>query len=168
MDKKIYFIRKLLRPFIVFVLFAFFNQSIAQTLQRQSIGSGGGNILTDGTLIQQSIGQPFGTGTSYTNGISFRPGFQQPVFKVNFIYSTISLKVFPNPASQMVTIQSQDLLKDIVIQVLDISGKLMIQEHISEFISYSFNCENWANGIYMISVSDSGKNEYSSKLIILK
>ena len=138
----------------------------SQTLQRESIASGGDYIINQGTLIQQTIGQPYGTQTSYGNQITYRPGFQQPIFKLELIHSTISLKVFPNPASSSVTIQSSTTLADVLIQINDMSGKILISQQISEFNSYSLNCENWANGLYTISVSDAKNNQYSSKLII--
>ena len=151
---------------LVFFLIFYTIQCNSQTLQRESIASGGDYIINQGTLIQQTIGQPYGTQTSYGNQITYRPGFQQPVFKLELIHSTISLKVFPNPATSSVTIQSSTTLADVLIQINDMSGKILISQQISEFNSYSLNCENWANGFYTISVSDAKNNKYSSKLII--
>lgn len=168
MKKNLHHIKKLQNPFIVFVLFAFINQSKAQTLQRQSIGSCGTYMLAEGTLIQQTVGQPYATTTNYNNGITFRPGFQQPVFSVSLIISSINLTVFPNPATELVTIRSEDILEDANILVMDISGKLLINQQINEFRTFSFNCENWANGVYMISVSDAKLHKYSGKLVISK
>ncbi len=165
---KLYTLKNLINPLLVIIFIAVFNQSNAQSLQRQSMGSIGVNTITDGTLIQQTVGQAYSTKTSYSNGITFRPGFEQPVFKISLIQSEINLNVFPNPATEKVTIQSTEMLKDVVIQVMDISGKLLIHEQISEFSTYSFVCETWANGVYMISVSDSKNSKYSSKLVILK
>ena len=168
MKKKLHHLKKLQSPIIVFVFFAFISQSKAQTLQRQSIGSCGTYMLAEGTLIQQTVGQPYATTTNYNNGISFRPGFQQPVFSVSLINSSINLTVFPNPATELVTIQSENILKDANILVMDISGKLLINQQINEFSKFSFNCGDWANGIYMITVSDAKHHKYAGKLIISK
>lgn len=153
---------------LVLALVFFNTLSKSQTLQRQSIASGGTYMLNDGTLIQQTVGQSYATDPLYNNEITYRPGFQQPVFKIKLIQSAISLNVFPNPASRLVTIQSVETLADVLIQVADMTGKLLIHEKISEFKTYSFNCDQWANGFYMIAVSDGKKRQYSSKLIILK
>ena len=155
--------------FILFILFGFINQINSQVLQRECVASGGTFMSSDGILIQQTIGQPYSTNTYYSNEISYRPGFQQPVFKIQLIQSTINLSVFPNPATRLVTIQSKDgSIKDVIIQVIDMSGRVLINQQISEFKSYSFNCEDWANGIYIISLSGSQSKRYSAKLEILK
>lgn len=151
---------------VAFVLIVF--QSSSQTLQRQCIASGGTYMLNEGTLIQQTVGQPYATNAYYSKEIGFRPGFQQPVSKMKVMHSAISLNVFPNPATTLVTVQSSVMLKDAIIQVNDMAGKIVIRQQIIEFTSYSFNCENLANGFYTISVADGGKNVCSSKLIILK
>lgn len=140
----------------------------AQSLQRQGIGSAGNYMFSDGALIQQTVGQPYSTQTSYEDNITYRPGFQQPIFKVNLIRSNISMDVFPNPATNWVTLKSSKTLLNARIQVFDIAGKLLVDQHIDEFKSYTLNCQEWGNGIYVITLADDAKNSYSSKLIILK
>lgn len=142
--------------------------AVAQTLQRQSIGSAGSYIYTEGTLVQQTIGQPYSTATKYDDNITYRPGFQQPVFKINLIHTNINLDVFPNPATNWVILKTSKTLTNVKIQVVDITGKLIINQDVEEFKSHTINCEQWPNGTYVISLSDGGKNSYSSKLIILK
>ena len=155
--------------FLVTVFLAvFIIHGKSQTLQRQSIASGGTYMLNDGTLIQQTVGQAYPTGAFYSNEITYRPGFQQPVFKIELIYSTISLNVFPNPATRLVTIQSSEIIINAHVQVVDMAGKLLINQQISELKTYSFYCDEWANGFYMISVSDEKNKKYSAKLVILK
>jgi hypothetical protein len=150
----------------IFVVLGF--QGFSQTLQRQCIGSGGSHMITNGMLIQQTVGQPYSTNTNYSDGVSYRPGFQQPIYKVDLIHSTINLNVFPNPATNWVTINSSKTLKDAHIRIVEIAGKLLLEETIAEFKSYTFNCENWLNGTYVISLVDSKGKSYSSKLIILR
>ena len=164
---KLSFYKISLKSYIVVSFLIFFIiQSKSQSLQRQSIACCGTYMINNGTLIQQTVGQPYGTTASYDNSVTYRPGFQQPVFKLEFIHANISLKVFPNPATRVVTIESSTMLTDVLVQVNDMSGKILVSQKISEFNSISFNCENWANGFYTISVSDSKNNEYSTKLII--
>lgn len=168
MNKKLQNVR-LLKQYVLFLSLTVFilSYSEAQTLQRQCIGSGGTYMLDNGLIIQQTVGQPYATNTSYSDGITYRPGFQQPIFKIKLIHSTISLNVFPNPATSWVTLQCENILKDVIIRVVDITGKLLIEEKIAEFKIYSFNCDEWVNGTYLITASDSQHNSYSSKLIIL-
>ncbi|MES2592353.1 MAG: T9SS type A sorting domain-containing protein [Bacteroidota bacterium] len=161
---------KVLNQYLVLAFFVVFilGYGTAQTLQRQCIGSGGTFMVDNGVLIQQTVGQPYATNTNYSDGITYRPGFQQPIFKIKLIHSTISLNVFPNPATSWVTLQCDNILKDVIIRVVDIAGKLLIEEKIAEFKSYTLNCEDWINGTYLITASDSQNNSYSSKLMILK
>lgn len=140
----------------------------AQSLQRQCIGSGGNFMFSDGALIQQTVGQPYSTQTRYEDNITYRPGFQQPVFRVSLIRSNISMDVFPNPATNWVTLKSSKTLINARIQVFDIAGKLLVDQRVDEFNSYTLNCEEWGNGMYVIALNDDAKNSYSSKLIILK
>lgn len=153
---------------IVFLLAGIFSNTQAQSLQRQVVGSAGSYMYSEGTLVQQTVGQPYSTTTRHEENMSYRPGFQQPIFKVNLIRSTINLDVFPNPATNWVILQSTKTLSNVKIQVVDIAGKVIVNQQIDEFKSYTINCEEWLNGIYVISLSDGSNNSYSSKLIILK
>lgn len=140
----------------------------AQTLKRQCIASTGNCILENGTTVQQTIGQPYGTTSYYSNKTRYNPGFQQPVFSVETIKSTINATVFPNPASNQITIETNLTLENVIIQIIELSGKLVLNEKTNEFKSYTINCADWSNGVYLITLSDSKNNLYSSKLIISK
>ena len=100
--------------FTLVCIVVFLHISYSQSLQRQSIGSAGGSIYSNGTLIQQTVGQPYSTNTSYDNGIIYRPGFQQPVFKLDLIKTSINMDVYPNPATNWVTLKSSKLLKNAI------------------------------------------------------
>src|ERR1700751_3041162 len=105
MGKIILNLRKLVKLLLIVSMIIIFSaKSNSQTLQRQSIGCAGTFTNTGGIVIQQTVGQPYSTTTSYTDNVIYRPGFQQPVLKINVIHSTISLNLFPNPATNYVTI----------------------------------------------------------------
>lgn len=141
----------------------------AQSIKRQSIASNGSSALIDGISIQQTIGQSYFTAGYYDNETGLRPGFQQfSKFRLKSIQSTyLNLNVYPNPAAYSVTIQSEDIIKDVLLQVTDLQGKLIFTETIAELATYHINCESWQNGIYFITLCNK-KNKYSSKLIITK
>ena len=154
--------------FLVFFLLFFFSTGNAQSLKRQVIGSSGSSVSENGTTVQQTTGQAYGTTSNYGNSIRYNPGFQQPIFRIETIKSTINATVFPNPTSKQVTIETDKVLQNVVIQVIEMGGKLVINEKMNEFKSYTINCSDWANGIYMITLSDPKDELYSSKLIIAK
>jgi hypothetical protein len=157
--------KRVLQVFFLFSVFGLHN-SKAQSLQRETISSTGTSVTSEGSVIRQTIGQPYNTGTNYNNSISFRPGFQQPVFKMELISSDLDLLVFPNPAVYFVTIKSPVPLVNVLLTVTDASGKLLLSEKIPELLSHQVNCEAWSNGVYFFNITDDKARSYSAKLII--
>lgn len=157
--------------FIAIVLAGIAGQVDAQTLQRLSVASGGTSAIGSGMVIQQTIGQPYVTQTFYDNEVTYRPGFQQSAaikLEPVMLQSALSLDIFPNPAVSTVNINTSELISNATIKVTDMEGKLILNEKISELQTFSIHCENWANGTYLINVSDSQNKKYISKLIINK
>lgn len=78
------------------------------------------------------------------------------------------LKIFPNPATLSVEIES-NLIKNysVQIQVFDLIGKIMINETVNrnQKNSFSINTAGLADGIYILHVS-ANTNSFSQKLII--
>ena len=111
-------------------------QTKAQSLERQTISSSGSSLFSNGTLIRQTIGQPYSTATNYNNKISFLPGFQQPIFRTRVIRNDLSLKLFPNPATEYVIIESSYPLKEAIVNVVDNSGKLVFSDRTELFEKY--------------------------------
>lgn len=148
------------------VLLVFLSEAGAQTLKRESVSSSGSSVIINGASLQQTIGQPYGTNSNYGNKTRFNPGFQQPVFRIETIKTTINAKVFPNPASNQVTIETLKMLENVLVQIMDMNGKLVLNEKLNEFSSYAINCSDWSNGMYLITLSDAKSDLYSSKLII--
>ncbi len=153
---------------LLFLSFIFFSQAKSQTLQRQSISSAGSTMSANGNLVRQTIGQSYGTTSYYSNEMRYNPGFQQPVFRVETISSTISASVFPNPTSKQVTIETSIVIENAIVHITDMNGKLLLHETIATLKTYSLNCSDWADGVYFITLSDSRHNLYASKLIIAK
>ena len=151
------------------IVFALFNSlADAQTLQRQSISSAGSTMSANGNIVRQTIGQSYGTTSYYSNEIRYNPGFQQPVFRVETISSSISASVFPNPTSKQVTIETSIVIENAIVKIIDMNGKLLLNETTVKLKNYTINCSDWADGVYFITLSDSRHNLYSSKLIIAK
>lgn len=162
--------------FAIAFFFVLVTQSNAQSIQRQSIGIAGTNMVSDGTLIKQTIGQPYATSTYYNNGIGYRPGFQQPsgahaktsIIAEQLVHSFLHVKLFPNPTASSATIESPEIIANALLKVLDSKGRVIVKEKVAELKSHSINCENWPAGLYFVSISDEHHTSYSSKLIITK
>lgn len=152
--------------FGLIILLVIFSTGDAQTLKRQTIASAGNCVTENGTTVQQTIGQPYNTTSYYSNKIRYNPGFLQPVFRVETIKATINATIYPNPASNQITIETTEVLEDVIIRVIDITGKLLLNEKLSELKSYTIDCSNWSNGVYVLSLYDAKSNLFSAKLII--
>ncbi len=150
----------------LFMLLACFSEGEAQTLKRQCVASTGSYMSENGTTIQQTVGQPYGTTSYYSNTIRYNPGFLQPVFRIENIKSSINATIFPNPTTNQITIETTIVLENVIVQIVDINGKLVLNKKLNELKSYTIDCSSWSSGAYLISLSDSKNNLYSSKLII--
>ena len=156
---------------ILFVCFSFENQ--AQSVKRQCISSYGSIIMSHDAAFMQTVGQPFNTVASSGNSTAILPGFQQPVaFKVETLNSGplkgLNLTVFPNPAVYSLTLQSDESVENSLIEVTDLSGKMILSEKVTQLQVYDMNCGAWKNGIYIITVSDNNNNISSIKVTINK
>ncbi len=156
---------------VSFVCLPFLNQ--AQTVRRQCISSYGAGVTSENVAIYQTGGQAYATSSSSANGFTILPGFQQPLaFKVENVISEnlsrLNLKVFPNPAVYSLSIKSSEVIENARIQVMDVQGKVMMSNTVSQLQNYKIDCETWTNGTYFITVSDGNQNKSSLKLIIEK
>ena len=79
------------------------------------------------------------------------------------------IKVFPNPASDLIAIQVGDLVSsDLKVDLYDITGRLIKSNQINagQTITY-FDVQDIYNGTYLIKISD-GSNSISKTIIIDK
>ena len=100
-----------------------------------------------------------------------RPGFQQPMTLIPHRVSstsTIALIVYPNPASGIVNVQCDEAMTNVTIKVVDITGRIVFYEQVSNFQNLKLNSEDWKNGAYVLSIYDSNNKAHTSMLIINK
>ena len=167
--------------FILSLFVSFINVlTYSQSTDRKVYASAGRfvrNVNTNSTVqntITYTLGEPFIYGSSVGN-FRINNGFIQPdgivsvsPNVVSFMKPTDSFKLFPNPASSFSTIESSfDTLDPIKIQLIDLNGKLIKEEtmtekkHIVELESLFI-----APGTYYINFyNDEGTFLQQSKLI---
>jgi hypothetical protein len=84
----------------------------------------------------------------------------------------VKFKLYPNPASDKVTIEflNDDLeLLDVKLNIYTITGSLVYsKEFITEYLYEEFSISNLNNGVYFYKIEFSNGNKKSGKLIILK
>ncbi len=145
----------------------------AQSVQRQGISSYGVTGISGSTILMQTVGQPYTTSSSYGDNTALLPGFQQPiVFKAENMdalpLNRVYLNVYPNPANFYVTIQSGEVIENAFIRITDMQGRTILDHHLTQLQDHTINCESWANGIYIMTVSDGSQIMSSQRLIIRK
>ncbi|HOZ87324.1 MAG TPA: T9SS type A sorting domain-containing protein [Bacteroidia bacterium] len=136
-----------------------------QGIKRQTIASSVGSNSVDGINVSQTIGQPYQTQSTQSGAMTYHPGFQQPHFSTELITATINVRVVPNPALLSFFIECSDTLVNAVLTSYDESGRLIFTEEIEMFKKHEVQCAGWANGVYMITVTDRKNNLVTAKLI---
>ena len=82
---------------------------------------------------------------------------------VNELTNDFNLQISPNPAHDVLNIQSS--MKINKIELVDITGKLiLIENHLSEG-NRTINVSDISPGIYLIKITDQNKNTYSKRFI---
>ena len=141
--------------------------SHGQSLIRESIGTMGFSAQIGQYQIQSAIGQPYGTTTTTVDNTAYRPGFIQPVTVVSAVSSaSLKLKVYPNPATTSVTIESDGTLIGVNVRITDLHGKVVHQIELNQTEKVQIDCSAWSDGTYFISVYDSANKVQTSKMII--
>jgi hypothetical protein len=70
------------------------------------------------------------------------------------------LSVYPNPASQSISLRMPDLTNDAVYHIIDITGRVLLNGKVSSTI----NIQDLQQGVYFVEVRD-GNKQYVSKFI---
>jgi hypothetical protein len=110
------------------------------------------------------------TGSSH-NGTGW-----DPEFRVNLLYSThgsgigfpenpeVRVSVFPNPASDRVTISTDMQGVSLVFQATDMQGRIIMEENFQESLQVSTS--SWAGGLYFYRVLEGSETLGSGKLVV--
>lgn len=107
-----------------------------------------GNQITDNSYGRY----PNGTGTFTKMPMTFNAVNVLSV-SIKEIDPSIELKVFPNPTSAALTVESNKTFK--ALKVYDIFGHLLDNPHFSPTQQYQLSVENYPNGIYFIQADSS-------------
>jgi N-acetylneuraminic acid mutarotase len=107
----------------------------------------------------------YGTGT---NGINFNDFWQfNPIDNsIGLEEDAIEIKVFPNPASEIVCISSKNLHSAINgnISIFDLSGKQLLEAPL-QYFQQNIDISSLKTGIYYLQISNNGQIIYQDKLI---
>lgn len=153
--------KKLLLMLSVWVVSA----TYAQTMERQLVGSAGGQNQIGNVLVEHSIGEPIVGSTSSSSHV-LTSGFHQPQIVVFSLEenSEMFAKIFPNPSNGIVYVQPSNELDVYSLQLMDVSGKLLLQKDGQG--QMGLDLHSYANGIYFLSIMNSKQAlKHSFKII---
>lgn len=68
----------------------------------------------------------------------------------------LSVKIYPNPAKQTVTLERADWLKNTIVRLTDVNGKVLKQSN-WESDKLEWPVDQYSKGLYIISISDGDK-----------
>lgn len=151
--------------FIFALCVTFFLSAKAQ----ESTVSTGGNITGSGGSISYSIGQPFFTVKSGTNG-KVSEGVQHPyeIFIITGVEHKeilLDLSVYPNPTSDFLTLDVADLQdKKLKCELVDASGKTLWTKTIISKQT-EINMQSYPGSNYLLNVSDNKKIAKTFKIL---
>ncbi len=157
---------KISRFIILFLIFQTKGTLFSQRITNSVIGSLGSSSNTDGTIYQQSIGQPAIVTNEKNDGTGLRQGFLQP-FTFTVESNELDVHLFPNPNQGEFAFQvNVENDAKFNYQLFDQSGKLI------EFNSAVGNSlvpvkiSNPAQGLYHLKVNTDSKTS-SFKIIVI-
>lgn len=81
-------------------------------------------------------------------------------------FEKAGFSMVPNPAKNSVTLKSTSDVIASTIELYDLSGKLLLSKNAEITQENIIPIENLSSGMYMVSVTDSNGNKYTSKLMI--
>ena len=152
----------------------------AQSIERQLIGSAGGNETTSDFLLDWTFGETF---IAYDNTLigDYKEGFLQPLNdlpqlteeEIETNDETVlhsPAVVFPNPFNDGFTFQLNQIeSSDIQLTILDYSGKVLLSKVLKAGqLSFDFKLEEHPTGLYFLQFTDhSGVQKQTFKLLKL-
>lgn len=100
----------------------------AQSISPQVIASAGTHFTGSNAQLSWTIGEPVITTVSNGNNI-ITQGFHQTLLNITAVeeqsIAGVSMNVFPNPTQDVVNINIVNNLKDLQLELFDMSGKLL-------------------------------------------
>ncbi|MCG3166823.1 MAG: hypothetical protein POELPBGB_02606 [Bacteroidia bacterium] len=115
---------------VIFTLFSFAAAAVAnaQSISPQVIASAGTHYTGSNAQLSWTIGEPVITTVSNGSNI-ITQGFHQTLLNVTSVeeesIAGVNVTVFPNPTSDLLNINLTNNLKDLQMELFDMTGKLL-------------------------------------------
>lgn len=150
---------------LIFVLNTF---SSAQSISPQVIGVAGNYYSVSGSSLSFTIGESATTTISGSNN-KITQGFQQPSYTATGITevesSIYEINIYPNPASNSITIQNEGSVFSNNTQVflIDVLGRKLIEQELNNQQT-SIDLQQLSSGTYFIVIEENGRESFTHKI----
>ena len=127
----------------------------AQSTSPDVISSAGDHYVGTNTQWSWTIGEPVIQTYSGSNAM-LSQGLHQPSLIITGIEDKkagAAFKVYPNPAGEMINIESSNKGATYSVTLYDLSGKLLLSETANAGTS-TINFSGYANGTYVLNLTD--------------
>ncbi len=103
---------------------------------------------------------------NYSGGLSFYRGIPFTGIE-NELSQVEKIKLYPNPTSENIVIQIPSDYEQGVLEMYDISGRLIMQQQLPEqVLTQSVSVSNFQKGVYIVVISKQGMRCISEKMMI--
>lgn len=136
------------------------------TAERLNIGFDLTNDNSD--QIFYDIGSGW-TNTSFSGSLMMRPVFKSDkdyLLTAEEAEPMLAVSVYPNPTRAEVNIVGLDLLDEVTVEVLDLSGRRLFSD--AAFKSQSIDLSSYDSGIYLLRISDNNTGAMTTERIVLQ
>ncbi len=141
-------------------------------LCRQVVSSSGKTAIRDGITYMYTVGEPV-IFLGQSADFQLTQGFHQPEVCTMYPVGTLDLslwglEIFPNPASDVLTIRYSPLMDgDLRASVFDVSGRPVLLHHpITQAEGSNLDCSQWQSGVYFVRFEELGSRAYATTRII--
>ena len=158
--------KKLIKSSLLFLLFAMGYQGVAQTTEREVISSSGDFFSNGSGQISVTIGEPI-TETFVGSNNSLTQGYQQSKITVsglNEVDMDYEMSVFPNPTTESITLQIDEIKEGLSFHIMGIEGKFVTEQIITS-TSTKIDASQLSRGIYVLKVLEKGRLIKSFKIM---
>lgn len=139
------------------LILVFFALSVSAQVKQEVIASAGGYDVNGSLSISWTLGETI-IPTFTNGGLTLTHGFQQQLIITTIeenLEVLVNVKVFPNPASDVVNIQFESPVDgEITLTIIDSQGRLVRRDKIeSTLLEKQINMQDLPAGIYYIRLT---------------
>jgi len=146
-----------MKRFFAGLIAVIFSLSVSAQVKQEVIASAGGYNVAGGISISWTLGETI-IPTFTNGGLTLTHGFQQQLIVTTVeenIDILVSVKVYPNPVSDVITILFEEVVEsEINLTLLDSQGRLVKKDVIEATVSEKqINMQDLAAGVYYLRLT---------------